>query len=98
MKDNLTVFVDFSARLNAMRKQHGMDSNIRQPTAHKAVEIFFKFIVVLFLGDTARSRCTFLAVVNNVKLTNINAGRNTAKIIIKNAEPRIMCAPLPEIT
>ena len=63
-----------------------MYNNIRQATAHKAIEMFFKFTVVLFSGDTtARSRCTFLAMVNNLKLTNINGGRNKAIEIIKNS-------------
>ena len=61
-----------------------MYNNIRQETAHKVIEMFFKFAVVLFSGDTARSRCTFLAMVNNLKFTNINGGRNKAMKIIKN--------------
>ena len=46
--DNLIVFADFSARLNAMLKFVGMYNNIKQATTHKAIEIFCKFTVVLF--------------------------------------------------
>ena len=53
-----------------------MYNNIRQATAHKVVEMFLKFVVVLFSGDTARSSCTFLAMMNNSKLKNIKGGRN----------------------
>ena len=98
MKENLTVFVDFSARLNAMWKQVGMHNNIRQPTAHKAVERLLEFIVVLFSGNTARSRCTFLAMINNLKLRKINNGRNKAKKIIKDTAPEIKFIPVLEIT
>ena len=92
------AFVNFPASSNAMSKLIGMDNNNVQPTAHKAVEMFFKFIVVLFPGDTARSRCTFLAMTNNLKLTNINGGRNTAMRTIKNTGlensklyPKLIC-------
>ena len=78
------MFVNFPESSNAMSKLIGMDNNNVQATAHKAVEMFFKFIVVLFPGDTVRSRCTFLAMVNNLKLKNINGGRNKAMKIIKN--------------
>ena len=84
MKDNRRVFSDFSARPNAIVTLIGIDSNIRQATAHKPIELFFKFIVVLFPGNTARSRCTFLAMVNNLKMTNPNGGRNNAMKIIAN--------------
>lgn len=59
-----------------------MYNNKRQATAHKADEMFFKFILVLFPVDTAR--CTFLAMMNNFKLKNINRGRNKARRIIKD--------------
>ena len=52
--------------------------------------MFFKFIVVLFPGDTVRSRCTFLAMVNNLKLTNINSGRNIVVKIIKNTVEKLL--------
>ena len=44
---------------------------------------------MLFSGDTARSQCTFLAIINSLKLTNINGGRYKAKKIIKNTGPEI---------
>ena len=54
MKDNLIVFVDMRARLNAVSMLVGMHSNIRQATSHKAVEMFLKFFVFPFPDDTAR--------------------------------------------
>ena len=98
MKENLTVFVDFLARLNAMSRQLGMHNKIRQPTAHKAVEMFFILIVVLLSGNTVRSRCTFLAMIINLKLTKINDGRNKAKKIIKDTAPEIKFIPVLEMT
>ena len=59
-----------------------MDSNTRQATTHKAVETVFKFFVVLFSGDAALSRCTFRTMINNLKLTNINGGRNKPRKIV----------------
>ena len=67
-----------------MLKLFGIDTNIRQATAHKAVEMFFEFTVVLFPGAIARSRCNFLAMANNFKLTKINGGTNMTVKIIKN--------------
>ena len=64
MKDNLRMFVDFSARLKAMRKLVGMYNSIRQVKTHEPVEMFFRFNIVLFSGDTARSQCTFLVILN----------------------------------
>ena len=61
-----------------------MYSNIRKTKTHKTIEIFFKFFVVFSPGDTVRLRCTFLAMVNNLKFTNINSGRNKVVKIIKN--------------
>ena len=62
-----------------------MADKIRQATAHKAVEMFLRFIV-LFPGDVARSRITFLAMTNSLKLININGGRyKTMKTRINNA-------------
>ena len=60
--------------------------------------MFFKFNVGLSpgTGDTACSRLTFRAMVNNLKLTNINGGRSKARRIIKNTLPRIT-KPLAEI-
>ena len=55
-----------------------MYNKVGPAAAHKAVEMFLKFVVVLFSGDTARSSCTFLAMMNNFILTNINEGRNNA--------------------
>ena len=81
------VFVDFSARLKAMTKQLGMYKNIRQATTHKPVEMVLNFDSFLFPGDTACSLCTFLASLNNLKLTNINGGRNTAMNIVKDTGP-----------
>ena len=52
--------------------------------AHKDVEMFLKFLDVLFPGDTARSSCTLLAMMNNLKLININGRRNKAVKINKN--------------
>ena len=64
-----------------------MYNKIRQATAHKAVEMFLKFVVVLFPDDTACSSCIFLAMMYNFKLTNINGGRNNAmKINEKTAQ------------
>ena len=64
-----------------------MYNNIRQATAHKAVEMFLKFFDVFFPGDTARSSCTCLAMMYNFKLTNINGGMNNAmKINEKTAQ------------
>ena len=90
--------MDFSAKFEAMWKQNGTYSNIRQATAYKPVEMFFKFNVGLSpgTGDTACSRLTFRAMVNNLRLTNINGGRNKARRIIKNTLPRIT-KPLAEI-
>ena len=82
MKDNLIVFLGMRARSNAMLRLLGMYSNIRQATSHKAVETFLKFFVFLFPDDTARWRCTFLAMMNNLKLTNIKGGRNKTIAII----------------
>ena len=73
-----------------------MYNNIRKAKTHKPIEMFFKFIVVLFPGDTIRSRCTFLAMVNNLKLTNINSGRNIVVKIIKNTVEEIT-KPFSEI-
>ena len=61
------------------------------------MEIFLKFIVVLIPGDTVRPRCTFLTMVNNLKFTNINGGRNKAKKIIKETKVLIAAIPLLEI-
>ena len=83
MENSLIVFVDFSARLNAMYKLFGIINNMKQATAHKPVEIFFKLIFVLFPGDAALSRCTFLAMINNLKLTKINGKKNKAMKVIK---------------
>ena len=87
--DNLIVFADFSARLNTMLKLVGMYNNIKQATTHKAIEMFCKFTVVLFSGDTARSRCTFLTMINSLKLTKINGGRNKARKMSKSIAPEI---------
>ena len=84
MKDNRGLYVVFSARLNAIKKPLGTDNNIGQATTHKAVEMFWKFLFALVSGDTCRSRWAFLAMVNNLKLTNINGGRHNASIMIKN--------------
>ena len=92
--DNLIVFADLAARLNAMLKLAGRYNNIRQPTTHNAVEMFFKFFLFLFSCDTARSRRTFLAMMNNLKLTNINGGRNKAMRMIKFSELEITKLPL----
>ena len=66
-----------------------MNNNIRQATTHKPVEMFFKFIFALFSGNTARSRCTFLAIANNLKLTNINGGRYKTRRINKKTAREI---------
>ena len=81
-EDNLTLFEDFSIRKNATLTLCGMDNNIKQATAHKPVEMFLKFATVLLSG--ARSRCNFLAMANNLKLTKINGGTNMTTKIIKN--------------
>ena len=78
------MFEDFSAKLNAVFKLCGMENNIRQATAHKGAEMFFKFTVVLFPGDTVSPRCNFLAMANNLKLIKINGGTNMTMEIIKN--------------
>ena len=70
-----------------MTKQLGMYKNIRQATTHKPVEMVLNFHSFLFPGDTACSLCTFLASLNNLKLTNINGGRNTAMNIVKDTGP-----------
>lgn len=59
-----------------MTKLLGMDNNIRKATSHKPVEMFLNFTAVLVPGVTARLRCTFLRMINNLILTNINGGRN----------------------
>ena len=59
-----------------------MYNNPRQATAHKAVEMVLKFIVVLFPGDSVRPRRTFLAMVISLRLTNINGGKNMTKAIV----------------
>ena len=87
--DNLIVFVDLSAKLNTMLKLVGMQNNIRQATTHKAIQMFCKFTVVLFSGDAARPRCTFLTTINHLKLTKINGGRNKARKISKSIAPEI---------
>jgi hypothetical protein len=66
-KDSLSLFVvDFTANPNKTYKLAGMDSNTRQATASKQEEMFFKFVVVLFPGDTALIRRVFLEIVNNL--------------------------------
>ena len=87
--DKFIVFADLSARLNAMLKLVGMYNNIREAKTHKAIEMFCKFTVVLFSGDAARSRCTFLTMMNNFKLTNINGGRNKARKMSKSIATEI---------
>ena len=72
-----------------------MVNKIRQVTAHKAVEMFLRFIV-LFLGDVARSRFTFLAMTNSLKLMNINGGRYKTLKSRKKTEPKTS-RPLLEI-
>ena len=89
--------MEFSARSNTMKKNLERHNNIRQATAHRPIEMFFKFIVVLFNGDIARSRRTFLTMINNLKFTKINSGINNAMRIAKKTEPRITFIPLPEI-
>ena len=66
-----------------------MDIKIRQATAHKDVEMFLKFVDVLFPGDTARSSCSLLAMMNNLKLTNINGRRNKAMKTNKNTAQEV---------
>ena len=94
IEENVIVLKDFPARLNAMFKLVGRYNNMRQPTTHNAAEMFFKFFLFLFSCDTGRSRCTFLAMMNNFKLTNINGGRNKAMRIIKFSELEITKLPL----
>ena len=54
-------------------------------TAHKPIEMFLKFFLVLFPGDAALSWRTFLTMINNLKLTNIIGGKNKALKAIKYA-------------
>ena len=58
-----------------------MHNTRRAPTTNKQVEILFKFIVVLFSGDAAFLRRTFLEMMNNLKLKYIKGG-NTTRITI----------------
>ena len=76
MKDKFIVFVGMRARMNAVFRLVGMYNNIRQATTHKAVEMFLKFFVFLFPD------VTFPAMMNNLKLKNMNGGRNKTKAII----------------
>ena len=96
MKDIFIVFVDFPVRLNVMKKLAGMENNIKQATAHKPTEMFFKFTVVLCPGGTVRLRVTFLAIASNLKLANINGGKNNATKIAKNTA-REIAVPVLEI-
>ena len=52
--------------------------------------MFFKYIVLLFSGDIALCWCTFLEIVNNLKLTNVNRGENKTKKIIEATGPEII--------
>ena len=54
-----------------------MHNTTRVPTTNKQVEILFKFIVVLFSGDVAFLRRTFLEMMNNLKLEYIKGGNTT---------------------
>ena len=45
-----------------------MDSTTRLATTNKQVETVFKFLVVPFSGDFAFLRCTFLEILNSLKL------------------------------
>ena len=73
-----------------------MYNNPRHATTHKAVEMFFKFIVVRFLDDTVRSRRIFLTMVNSLRLKNRNGGKYMAKTIVNITVGRIFIS-LPEI-
>ena len=95
MKDNLIMFSEFSARSNAMLKPSGVYSNIRRQKPIKPSK-YFSNLLSFSLLDTLRSRCTFLAMVNNLKLTNINSGRNIVVKIIKNTVEEIT-KPFSEI-
>ena len=77
------MFSDTSQKMYAIKKLFGMDNNKRQAATYKPREMFFKFIAVLFSGDIARSLCTYLATMNNLKLITANAGRHKANRIIK---------------
>ena len=66
-----------------------MYNSIRQATAHKPIKVFLKFILVLFRGDAVRSRCTFLAMIRNFKLTNMNGRRIELIKIIKDTVEKI---------
>ena len=94
IEENVIVLKDFPARLNAMFKLVGRYNNMRQPTTHNAGEMFFKFSLLPFSSDTARSRCTFLAMMNNLRLININGGRNKTMRMIKFNELEITKLPL----
>ena len=53
------------------------------------MEMFFKFFHFLFPGDTDRLLRSFLAMTANLKLTNINGGKNKAMRITKFTEIEI---------
>ena len=72
-----------------MSKQLGMYNKIRQATTHKPVEMFLNFFLVLFPDNTARPLSTFLTIINNLKLTNINSGRNMTRRIVRDTVPEI---------
>ena len=79
-----------------MTKLNGMYNNIRQATIHKPVEMFLNFNAVSVPGETARSRFTFLAMVNNLTLTNMNGGKYKLMKISLNAMTEII-TPLLEL-
>ena len=45
--------------------------------------MFFKRIALLCSGDIALRRRTFIAIISNLKLTNVNGGKNKAMQIIE---------------
>ena len=51
--------------------------------------MLFKFTVVLRPGDIARLRFSFIAITNNLKLTNRNGGKNNATKIATNTAEEI---------
>ena len=60
----------------------GMDNTTRQATTNKQVEILFKSIVVLFSGDVAFPRRTFLEILNSFALSYNNGGKRVVLNII----------------
>ena len=84
MRDNLALepCLFLTSILKTVYTLIGMDNTTRQATTNEQVEIVFKFIVVLFSGDVAFPRRTFLEILNSFALRYNNGGKRVVLNII----------------